>query len=950
MAMMATQTIESDPFLSSTSSSIRRPPFPTAAAEETNSNGFAHRKSSSASSSGFPFSSTPSSPSKSSAGLPLQTPPPVKPNAHPYAIKTTATGVLSRSSSTTASPHYKESHRYVPPPSPSRRRSSFTDNGESSPTKGSHHYQGSSGGDGATSTRRGDAYRGHRYSQSLTDVSGSPAPAHGPPPRPLPVPPEFSGNEHRSMSASPTKSSGFVALQGEFEDSTPKQHTKTRRGKRPETLPADFMTPQHLSRSLLSWTPDQVAAYVRQTANSEELANVILQKQIAGRAFLRIASLGSDERDDVDQALRAASRTLRQSSLRGRIWGLNGTSNEHYRPRSDSESSNSSVESFSSNSARGNGRIRGMIESLERTSSMSSEEDATRSRSVSPTKPKFTFPPKPKVQDLFSPPQEPTFTPEDEVHATVKAHGHQVKEMPRLLPLPPTFTGGSNGILSPMTTGSTIAPNYTGGSEFGYMRPSPIISPAMSPAIQRSERASSRMLPLPPTGPVPVMQQPSPPSSAGILHHPIPRRNAGSQGVGVVNKLDQKAEEEELTMEELLSQGAEGPAPVSGVHAWEMDLGDTVKKVPGGTPLQPRIAQPPVDVQVSEAPRTPARHSPEREALNLQDGASPRPPAADLSFVNSRPARRVRGVRPKPRRSLDGEEKKNGSASGSASEGEVASSTLAAPSQSNASWRSARRTKRDSKGQGSSVLTLFDPPPTESAAVEKEKGSVDREARLDEREKAVEERERARGGQGRRDLRREQAAVKKLEQALEQREISLQAREADVGAREKDLEARDGLLEARQRTVEELEARLKARAKELDQRDQGVVVAQPHNADAGPSTRQNGNHHHRTEEEDTFTLASRLFRRIVAPVFGERLTGYILRPYEAHPEAPADVPSSDQARTDETGVQEEQRTRNARRGSMWLTMGNRDAGYLMLLGIGVCAIVLRVFLKKRSLA
>lgn len=300
--MMATQTIENDPFLSS-SSSIRRPPLPTA--EETDRNSFAHRKSSSASSSGFPFNSTPSSPSKPSAGLPLQTPPPVKPNAHPYAIKTTATGILSRSSSTTASPHYKESHRYVPPPSPSRRGSSFTDDGPPSPTKGSHHYQGNSGGDGATSTRRGDAYRGHRYSQSLTDVSGPPAPVHGPPPRPLPVPPEL-----RSMSASPTKSNGLGALEAEFEDSTPKQHNKTRRGKRPETLPADFMTPsapftfpapsrtvdEPVANDPKSWTPDQVAAYVRQTANSEELANVILQKQIAGRAFLRIASLGSDER------------------------------------------------------------------------------------------------------------------------------------------------------------------------------------------------------------------------------------------------------------------------------------------------------------------------------------------------------------------------------------------------------------------------------------------------------------------------------------------------------------------------------------------------------------------------------------------------------------------------------------------------------------------------------
>ncbi|TFK17263.1 hypothetical protein FA15DRAFT_552646, partial [Coprinopsis marcescibilis] len=89
----------------------------------------------------------------------------IKPNPHPYAIKTTSTGALSRSSN--ASPHYRiDQHHYVPP-SPSS---------SPSPTRGSG---------------------GHRYSQSLTDVSGTPGPEsvaatvgkH--PPRPLPFPPNL---------------------------------------------------------------------------------------------------------------------------------------------------------------------------------------------------------------------------------------------------------------------------------------------------------------------------------------------------------------------------------------------------------------------------------------------------------------------------------------------------------------------------------------------------------------------------------------------------------------------------------------------------------------------------------------------------------------------------------------------------------------------------------------
>ncbi|KAJ7210696.1 hypothetical protein GGX14DRAFT_340270, partial [Mycena pura] len=81
----------------------------------------------------------------------------LKPNAHPYPIKTTSTAALARSNSVSSSPVAR--HHYVPP-SPA-----------SSPKM--------------DAGRRGE-YRGHRYSRSLSsseDISGTQGP------RALPIPP-----------------------------------------------------------------------------------------------------------------------------------------------------------------------------------------------------------------------------------------------------------------------------------------------------------------------------------------------------------------------------------------------------------------------------------------------------------------------------------------------------------------------------------------------------------------------------------------------------------------------------------------------------------------------------------------------------------------------------------------------------------------------------------------
>ena len=178
----------------------------------------------------------------------------VKPNAHPYAIKTTFTGILSRSSS---SPHHQvhgttlTQHHYVPStPSPS---------GQASPTKYKLPRESR-----------------HRYSKSLTSEE----------PRSLPVPPS------RSPSPSPTSGNGGE----DEEDDTPRMRQRT---KRADTLPSSTIPNLELPEDPKTWSPTHLSVYLSSTLRgagggevSDQVAREIIafvnDKQITGKTFLRL--------------------------------------------------------------------------------------------------------------------------------------------------------------------------------------------------------------------------------------------------------------------------------------------------------------------------------------------------------------------------------------------------------------------------------------------------------------------------------------------------------------------------------------------------------------------------------------------------------------------------------------------------------------------------------------
>src|SRR6267154_5371963 len=131
------------------------------------------------------MTSTTVSPSPSTTPFPSKKHPTILPNAHPYAIKTTSSAVLSRSNSSPHSAHAVK-HHYVPP-SPTRPR--------------------------------------HRHTSSLSSVEGVSV-NEITRPSPLPVPPSF-------HSVSPTRASFTLS-----DDATP-----TRRLRHAETLPPTAIIP-----------------------------------------------------------------------------------------------------------------------------------------------------------------------------------------------------------------------------------------------------------------------------------------------------------------------------------------------------------------------------------------------------------------------------------------------------------------------------------------------------------------------------------------------------------------------------------------------------------------------------------------------------------------------------------------------------------------------------------
>ncbi|KAI0050514.1 hypothetical protein FA95DRAFT_1570569 [Auriscalpium vulgare] len=296
----------------------------------------------------------------------------LKPNPHPYAIKTTSTALLSRSNS---SGHVTPAHHFYTPPSRSLSRS---------PTKSKSEY------------------RGHRYSTSLTGELPSPLPG-----RESPTRSQRSQSEDGASVGSPARRTRAETLPSRYPD---------------DEEPTSASGTDDLPPNPKLWTPSQLSTYLTRALRvrsgetlsvpepvARDIASWVRKEGVGGRTFLRweeeeLEGLGVNTlwRD----ALLIASRNLRQNVIRGRIWGTPGSPTSDLGDSPDAPaphpyssemyaSSSSSVDLLSDSGEpgitplrrangglrvrrnKGDGRVKGMVDKWERESAGSRSREGS---------------------------------------------------------------------------------------------------------------------------------------------------------------------------------------------------------------------------------------------------------------------------------------------------------------------------------------------------------------------------------------------------------------------------------------------------------------------------------------------------------------------------------------------------------------------------------------------
>ncbi|KAH9164676.1 hypothetical protein EDB89DRAFT_2015651 [Lactarius sanguifluus] len=290
--------------------------------------------------------------------------PALKPNPHPYAIKTTHTGVLSRSNS---SGHNTPSRYFYTPPAGSPLRS---------PTKPKPEY------------------RGHRHTASLT----------GELPLPLPSPLASPAYSQRSQSEDD------LSLRRQRADTLPTYLANT------DGVSAE--PEEDLPHNPKAWTPSQLSVYltaalrVRSGARlpervARDITSWVRREAVTGRTFLRwtdedLKALGVNTL--WRGALLTAARNLRQNMLRGRLWGTPTSEPDQEEDGAPFDSLSYAFPSSSPDltladanadadtgrarwNTNANGRVRGMVDKWERGSASSRSSSRSSSHRDSESEP-----------------------------------------------------------------------------------------------------------------------------------------------------------------------------------------------------------------------------------------------------------------------------------------------------------------------------------------------------------------------------------------------------------------------------------------------------------------------------------------------------------------------------------------------------------------------------------
>ncbi|KAH9050368.1 hypothetical protein EDB83DRAFT_2226665 [Lactarius deliciosus] len=290
--------------------------------------------------------------------------PALKPNPHPYAIKTTHTGVLSRSNS---SGHNTPSRYFYTPPPGSPLRSPTKPKPES---------------------------RGHRHSASLT----------GELPLPLPSPLASPAYSQRSQSEDD------LSLRRQRADTLPTYLANT------DGVSAE--PEEDLPHNPKAWTPSQLSVYLTAALRvrsgerlpervARDITSWVRREAVTGRTFLRwtdedLKALGVNTL--WRGALLIAARNLRQNMLRGRLWGTPTSEPDQEEIGAPLDSLSYAFPSSSPDltladanadadtrrvrwDTNANGRVRGMVDKWERGSASSRSSSRSSSHRDSESEP-----------------------------------------------------------------------------------------------------------------------------------------------------------------------------------------------------------------------------------------------------------------------------------------------------------------------------------------------------------------------------------------------------------------------------------------------------------------------------------------------------------------------------------------------------------------------------------
>lgn len=286
----------------------------------------------------------------------------IKPNPHPYAIRTTSTGILTRSNSSGHNTAVSR-HHYIPLSSSSK-----------------------------------EVRKRHRYTKSLTQELTFEIET----PSPLPVPSTFTGN---------ARGQSRPGWNGSIRSSRLVQDSVFLSAATLEELPSNpkLWTTSQLSVYLgtaLRVPTDDATSDSLAVSDVAEIIAFVKESNINGRIFLRLIGEDLDKyvhnnslrigysylsRRGITPAWRdallAASRNLRQNVIKGRIWGGDADFPETPSPTLPSHPFSSALYNSSSSSIdltdeeedsykqrrRRRGRVYGMVQSFERSGSFSSE-------------------------------------------------------------------------------------------------------------------------------------------------------------------------------------------------------------------------------------------------------------------------------------------------------------------------------------------------------------------------------------------------------------------------------------------------------------------------------------------------------------------------------------------------------------------------------------------------